>query len=647
MTDIVSLPLSAFTPPESHEELDAWLAEREQDLADLMAAEMGRILGEALERYAAGLTTVTAAADPAALDGVQERWRHFINEDVGDFIGGMYLAGNLGAVMTAGDALPVDLPDVVNANALDYQKLATNRLAQSSDLLWGEVNTKVLLGLNDGMSNDKIAREIADITSFGSNRAMTIARTETVSAYNGGDLDGALALGDLGPVAKQWLATGDARTRPDHVEANGQIVGLKDKFSVGGVSMDRPHDPSAPADQVVQCRCVMLMLYADDEALKGTQWEGAALTLDPSNRVIDPATVAPLSFRDQIAELRGRLVKGKERGKKPSKRLLANQEVINEIGARVDGEVMARLAARGQRRGIDARREIMDFDNRGITLYKDAERNYLDSSGTTADEWARIGLGNKQQILRATHPEYDEWIKDSATIERRLLQNIVSDQDFATAYSSTLQEVLAEIRPMGRPPKGGKKLSTVVQGQPELYERASGFYPSDWVKLSERGKGEFGDLEPGNNRGYHQKLYSATGTNPTHNYRIHIPRGRNDDIGLLVHELGHRMDYVHPSLAENHWAFLTRRAKGAEPRPMAELTGNRNYGDNEWGVPGFAQPYAGKVYGQMLRRGSLADGPNTSSELFTVGYESIVRGDLWIHDDREYLTYIVGVVSGL
>lgn len=287
MTVTVSLPLSSLTPPESHADFDAWLAGHEEALSILMGEEMARLVGEALERYAAGLEVVTAASDPSALDGVSVAWRAFVNEVVIEYVGGLYLSGNLAAYTIAPTA-PADWAAVVNRNALDYQQVATNRIMRASDDVWGEINAKVLTGLNDGMDGRKIAREIEAITQYSSNRAMAIARTETVGAYNGGDLDGAFALGDLGPVAKGWLATGDARTRLDHAEANGQIVGLRQKFDVGGVSMDRPHDPSAPADQVVNCRCTTLLYYADDPALAGTPFAGNApgVERDISNPVL-------------------------------------------------------------------------------------------------------------------------------------------------------------------------------------------------------------------------------------------------------------------------------------------------------------------------------------------------------------------------
>jgi hypothetical protein len=89
-----------------------------------------------------------------------------------------------------------------------------------------------------------------------------VARTEVVGAYNGGTYDAFSMIVANDPETKwvkRWLATEDARTRPDHVEADGQVVPFDQPFTVGGFQMMYPHDPTAPAKEVVNCRCTMLL----------------------------------------------------------------------------------------------------------------------------------------------------------------------------------------------------------------------------------------------------------------------------------------------------------------------------------------------------------------------------------------------------
>lgn len=91
-------------------------------------------------------------------------------------------------------------------------------------------------------------------------RAMTIARTEGVGGANNGQAATAAALVHGQPgmtVEKTWIATDDERTRHDHRELNGvTVLGLETPFKCdSGDEIRWPHDPSAPARQVVHCRC--------------------------------------------------------------------------------------------------------------------------------------------------------------------------------------------------------------------------------------------------------------------------------------------------------------------------------------------------------------------------------------------------------
>lgn len=97
-------------------------------------------------------------------------------------------------------------------------------------------------------------------------KARRIARTETLGAINGGSYAGAVARADQfgDEMFKQWLATDDARTRRDHVAADGQVKPIKAPFLVGGYELQYPCEPGGPAHEVIQCRCTALFLHADE-----------------------------------------------------------------------------------------------------------------------------------------------------------------------------------------------------------------------------------------------------------------------------------------------------------------------------------------------------------------------------------------------
>lgn len=95
-------------------------------------------------------------------------------------------------------------------------------------------------------------------------RADTIARTESITALRAGRREGiqqAIEAGAINPdaVKREWDATGDSRTRPDHQAMNGQSVDGMDTPYVlpDGSRMRFPGDTElgASASQTIQCRC--------------------------------------------------------------------------------------------------------------------------------------------------------------------------------------------------------------------------------------------------------------------------------------------------------------------------------------------------------------------------------------------------------
>ena len=94
-------------------------------------------------------------------------------------------------------------------------------------------------------------------------RAQSIARTEVLTASNEGNYRGAIATGLQ--LKKRWLTRLDGRERDSHRAANGQTVELFESYKVGGSSMMRPGDIRAPAEEVINCRCVEQYIRTDRE----------------------------------------------------------------------------------------------------------------------------------------------------------------------------------------------------------------------------------------------------------------------------------------------------------------------------------------------------------------------------------------------
>lgn len=101
----------------------------------------------------------------------------------------------------------------------------------------------------------KLFEQTLNDPAFNRARSLVIARTEATKAANYGINLGAQS-SDY-EVGKFWINTRDKRTRRSHLLMTKEPIGINQPFNVGGTLMQYPGDPSAPAKEVVNCRCVM------------------------------------------------------------------------------------------------------------------------------------------------------------------------------------------------------------------------------------------------------------------------------------------------------------------------------------------------------------------------------------------------------
>lgn len=122
--------------------------------------------------------------------------------------------------------------------------------------------------LNDvGMDNDVVRAVISQTMNPASVEMRDLARDQGYQAagvQNHAVLSAARADPDADELEKVWIATIDSRTRDTHFAADGQRAPLRGKFTVGGVQLDRPGDPTGPAREVRNCRCRVGVLATDE-----------------------------------------------------------------------------------------------------------------------------------------------------------------------------------------------------------------------------------------------------------------------------------------------------------------------------------------------------------------------------------------------
>lgn len=129
------------------------------------------------------------------------------------------------------------------------------------DLEYGKrmITANVTSGILQGKSINGIAASlIKDVPNMNRTSAVRAARTACTEAENAGRQAAAEELEEMGVImGKRWVATPDARTRPEHAHADGQIVPCDEPFEVGGEKLMFPGDGSLGASgwNRYNCRC--------------------------------------------------------------------------------------------------------------------------------------------------------------------------------------------------------------------------------------------------------------------------------------------------------------------------------------------------------------------------------------------------------
>jgi hypothetical protein len=153
-----------------------------------------------------------------------------------------------------------------------YLAEVRNRMARTPEEVYDLIAGQVSAGVNSGDSIPQLAARIeqtlsATGTDRWENRATTVARTEAIGALNAAKLEAFRQYRDEwgeDDLVKVWISTDDARTRPTHAAADGQRAGLDEAFIVGGARLQFPGDPTGPADEVINCRCGLLLVSAGE-----------------------------------------------------------------------------------------------------------------------------------------------------------------------------------------------------------------------------------------------------------------------------------------------------------------------------------------------------------------------------------------------
>lgn len=144
------------------------------------------------------------------------------------------------------------------------------KIDEPKDYKWNrqKVENAVTHGIIQGESIDEITDRMVNALCTGNeNKMRTFARTSMTGAQNAGRQEQMEDAEEEGiKVKKKWVATLDDRTRDTHQELDGMEVPVSEPFTVDGMEIMYPGDPSAAPELVYNCRCTMVEVYEGIES---------------------------------------------------------------------------------------------------------------------------------------------------------------------------------------------------------------------------------------------------------------------------------------------------------------------------------------------------------------------------------------------
>lgn len=236
--------------------------------------EILRLMQQALDRIQTLLAGQPSAAEQWMLPQLQAQVRQAMQEFTAG--GGAALSSALGDAWGAGlDLIDAPLaaaglargmaPYLDNRQLLAMRAFTTDRIADVGAQAVNRINTQLGLTVLGAQTPSDAVGAIRDILGESSrSRALMITRTSLPQAYSSASYARLQQQAELVPaLQKQWRASGKRHPRHNHHVADGQIQPVDKPFNLGGVKLMYPHDPKAPAKEVINCGCTLLPIIAD------------------------------------------------------------------------------------------------------------------------------------------------------------------------------------------------------------------------------------------------------------------------------------------------------------------------------------------------------------------------------------------------
>lgn len=147
------------------------------------------------------------------------------------------------------------IPKVVSRLAESFIDNARRRLTDIGDMLWNAMRAQLMTGAQLGESTTVMRQRLRAATELITPRARNVAADVVVTAMNMGSFTQVKAAKVV--ALKTWVTKDDHRVRASHEAVDGVQIDIDGKFIVGGHAMDYPHDPAAPIEETIGCRCTL------------------------------------------------------------------------------------------------------------------------------------------------------------------------------------------------------------------------------------------------------------------------------------------------------------------------------------------------------------------------------------------------------
>lgn len=154
-----------------------------------------------------------------------------------------------------GIAISFNLDDPEAISFLANKNLKIRGIVQT---VKDQIKSELIEAFEKGETVDQIADRIRGVFDIAKSRARTIARTEIIGAANESR---AIALNRSGFKEKQWFTAMDEKVRPTHMLMHGKVVKVGEMWTLpSGVSLRHPGDYNGPASEIVNCRCIEIVV---------------------------------------------------------------------------------------------------------------------------------------------------------------------------------------------------------------------------------------------------------------------------------------------------------------------------------------------------------------------------------------------------